>query len=162
MGVPQVVVLLSDATEVRVQHAISRQFADELDRVVAVVDRVDVDVGDVDQQSGVSLLGDPAEEFVLGHGGSGNGEVVSDILEKERQSDARPGKLGVLDGRRDAEVGVEKRSGRELVRVNPEFYRPAEVELLIGSPEKAEHHRLYFDFYIQHFLFSFYFVFSES
>jgi GDPmannose 4,6-dehydratase len=33
--------------------------------------------------------------------------------------------------------GIDSASGAEIVRINPEFYRPAEVELLIGSPEKA-------------------------
>lgn len=36
------------------------------------------------------------------------------------------------------EVGVERGTGTVRVRVNPAFYRPAEVELLIGNPEKAE------------------------
>lgn len=36
------------------------------------------------------------------------------------------------------EVGVDKKTGKVLVKVNPKFYRPAEVELLIGNPEKAE------------------------
>ena len=36
-----------------------------------------------------------------------------------------------------SELGVDRDSGRALVRVNPKFYRPAEVELLIGNPEKA-------------------------
>ena len=36
------------------------------------------------------------------------------------------------------EVGVDRRSGRTLVRVNPKFYRPAEVDILIGDPSKAE------------------------
>ena len=31
----------------------------------------------------------------------------------------------------------EDSTGRVIVRVNPEFYRPAEVELLIGNPTKA-------------------------
>ncbi len=35
------------------------------------------------------------------------------------------------------EVGKDE-SGRVLVKVNPKFFRPAEVELLIGSPAKAE------------------------
>jgi len=35
------------------------------------------------------------------------------------------------------EVGVDARSDRTLVRVNPRFYRPAEVDLLIGSAAKA-------------------------
>ncbi|SDK08565.1 GDPmannose 4,6-dehydratase [Ferrimonas sediminum] len=40
-------------------------------------------------------------------------------------------------GSEENEVGIEKSSGRVLVRVNPKYYRPAEVELLIGNPEKA-------------------------
>ncbi len=41
------------------------------------------------------------------------------------------------DGVAEQEVGVDRLSGKVLVRVNPRFYRPAEVELLIGNPEKA-------------------------
>ena len=40
-------------------------------------------------------------------------------------------------GAGDAEVAVDSASGKTLVRVNPRFYRPAEVELLIGDPTKA-------------------------
>jgi GDPmannose 4,6-dehydratase len=35
------------------------------------------------------------------------------------------------------EVGVCAGTGKELVRINSKFYRPAEVELLIGDPSKA-------------------------
>ncbi len=42
------------------------------------------------------------------------------------------------EGKAEAEVGVDRKSGKKLVRVNPKFYRPAEVELLIGNPEKAK------------------------
>ncbi|VAW35545.1 GDP-mannose 4,6-dehydratase, partial [hydrothermal vent metagenome] len=28
-------------------------------------------------------------------------------------------------------------TGKVVVRVNPKFYRPAEVDLLIGNPQKA-------------------------
>jgi GDPmannose 4,6-dehydratase len=41
-------------------------------------------------------------------------------------------------GSGEAESAVDTATGRTLVRVNPRFYRPAEVELLIGSAEKAE------------------------
>ena len=40
-------------------------------------------------------------------------------------------------GSGDRERGIDRRSGRTIVRVNPAFYRPAEVELLIGDPGKA-------------------------
>ncbi|WP_166424740.1 GDP-mannose 4,6-dehydratase [Paraglaciecola sp. 20A4] len=35
------------------------------------------------------------------------------------------------------EVAVDRVSGKTLVKVNPKFYRPAEVELLIGDASKA-------------------------
>ncbi|MES2682531.1 MAG: GDP-mannose 4,6-dehydratase [Pseudomonadota bacterium] len=40
-------------------------------------------------------------------------------------------------GSAESEVGIDSRTGKILVRVNPKFYRPAEVELLVGSAEKA-------------------------
>ncbi|KUY58201.1 MULTISPECIES: GDP-mannose 4,6-dehydratase [Burkholderia] len=36
------------------------------------------------------------------------------------------------------EVGVDVATGKTVVRVNPKFHRPAEVDLLIGNPEKAK------------------------
>lgn len=35
------------------------------------------------------------------------------------------------------EKGIDKRTGKTIVRVNPKFYRPAEVQLLLGNPERA-------------------------
>lgn len=35
------------------------------------------------------------------------------------------------------QIGVEKASGKTRVKINPEFYRPAEVDLLIGDSSKA-------------------------
>jgi GDPmannose 4,6-dehydratase len=40
-------------------------------------------------------------------------------------------------GKEDKEVGIDLKSGKTLVRVDPAFYRPAEVELLIGDPAHA-------------------------
>lgn len=36
------------------------------------------------------------------------------------------------------EIGVDKSSGKVVVSVNPKFFRPAEVQLLLGDPAKAE------------------------
>jgi GDPmannose 4,6-dehydratase len=41
-------------------------------------------------------------------------------------------------GEGDQELAVDAASGKTLVQVNPKFYRPAEVELLIGDPAKAK------------------------
>lgn len=40
-------------------------------------------------------------------------------------------------GAAESEVGVDSETGKTLVRVNPKFFRPAEVELLIGDASKA-------------------------
>jgi GDPmannose 4,6-dehydratase len=36
------------------------------------------------------------------------------------------------------EVGRDRKTGKILIRVNPKFFRPAEVDLLIGNPAKAK------------------------
>ncbi len=41
-------------------------------------------------------------------------------------------------GSGENETAIDKATGEIVVRVNPKFYRPAEVELLIGDPKKAK------------------------
>jgi GDPmannose 4,6-dehydratase len=40
-------------------------------------------------------------------------------------------------GRDEGETAVDTASGKTVMRVNPKFHRPAEVDLLIGNPAKA-------------------------
>jgi GDPmannose 4,6-dehydratase len=42
------------------------------------------------------------------------------------------------EGSAENEKGYDANTGELLVQVNPKFYRPAEVELLIGDPKKAK------------------------
>ena len=44
----------------------------------------------------------------------------------------------IWEGTNESEVGKDAQTGQILVKVNPEFYRPAEVELLIGDATKAK------------------------
>lgn len=44
----------------------------------------------------------------------------------------------VWEGEGVDEIGKDKATGKVLVKVNPEFFRPAEVEVLLGNPAKAE------------------------
>lgn len=36
------------------------------------------------------------------------------------------------------EIGIDKATGQTIVKVNPKFFRPAEVDVLLGNPAKAE------------------------
>ena len=41
-------------------------------------------------------------------------------------------------GEAENEVGVDSGSGKVIIQINPKFYRPTEVDLLIGDPGKAK------------------------
>jgi len=41
-------------------------------------------------------------------------------------------------GNSEGESAVDTATGKTVMRINPKFYRPAEVELLIGNPAKAK------------------------
>ncbi|WP_447915078.1 GDP-mannose 4,6-dehydratase [Delftia acidovorans] len=43
-----------------------------------------------------------------------------------------------FQGQAENEVAFDVATGKTVMRVNPKFYRPAEVELLIGDPAKAK------------------------
>jgi GDPmannose 4,6-dehydratase len=42
------------------------------------------------------------------------------------------------EGQAESERGIDKETGNILVEISPEFYRPAEVDLLIGDASKAK------------------------
>ena len=42
------------------------------------------------------------------------------------------------EGKETNTKGIDKKSGKIIVEVSPEFYRPSEVDILIGEPKKAK------------------------
>lgn len=75
---------------------------------------------------------DTPDTYVLA---TGRTETVRDFV---RMAFKAAGIEVDFKGEAENEVGIDTRSGHTVVRVNPKFYRPAEVDLLIGSPEKAK------------------------
>jgi len=41
------------------------------------------------------------------------------------------------EGQGNSEIGRDEKTGKVIVEVDPKFYRPAEVDLLLGDPTKA-------------------------
>jgi len=77
------------------------------------------------------LQADKPETYVLA---TGRTETVRDFVEmafKAVDMDVEWRGSGMQ------ETGVCRQSGKTVVRINPRYYRPAEVELLIGDPSKA-------------------------
>ena len=72
------------AGEVELDHPVERQAGEELERVEAVIHRVDVEVGDVEQEAAAGPLDQLAQEVGLVDLGTGQCERVGDVLEDQR------------------------------------------------------------------------------
>jgi GDPmannose 4,6-dehydratase len=77
------------------------------------------------------LQQDEPDDYVLA---TGETHSVRELVEL---AFACTGRELVWQGTGSNEAGVDGRSGRELVRVDPRYFRPTEVDLLQGDPSKA-------------------------
>jgi GDPmannose 4,6-dehydratase len=65
---------------------------------------------------------------------TGRTETVRDFV---RLAFSAAGIEVAFEGEGENEVAKDTATGRQVVQVNPRYYRPAEVELLIGNAQKA-------------------------
>lgn len=63
--------------------------------------------------------------------------ITTPVREFVRMSFAAAGIPLEFQGEGINEIGINTSTGKIVVRVNPKFFRPAEVDLLIGNPSKA-------------------------
>jgi GDPmannose 4,6-dehydratase len=78
------------------------------------------------------LQADEPDTFVLA---TNRTETVRDFVSMAFKA---AGATLEFKGKDENEIGIDIATGQTVVRVNPKFYRPAEVDLLIGNPEKAK------------------------
>jgi GDPmannose 4,6-dehydratase len=78
------------------------------------------------------LQADEPDTFVLA---TNRTETVRDFV---RMAFKGAGVELEFKGAAENETAVDVATGKTVMRVNPKFYRPAEVELLIGNPAKAK------------------------
>jgi len=76
------------------------------------------------------LQQDHADDYVLA---TGETHTVREFVEK---AFAVIGKEITWEGEEVDEVGIDQ-DGNTLVRVDPKYFRPTEVDLLLGDPAKA-------------------------
>lgn len=78
------------------------------------------------------LQADEPDTFVLA---TNRTETVRDFV----QMSFKAADIDVeFNGSEEAETAVDRASGKTVMRIDPKFYRPAEVDLLIGDPAKAK------------------------
>ena len=66
---------------------------------------------------------------------TGEMHTVREFIEK---SFARLGHQIKWEGEAEKEIGIDRTSGETIIRIDPRYYRPAEVDQLLGDPSKAE------------------------
>ena len=71
------------------------------------------------------------DDFVLA---TGETHTVREFVNK---SFAEVGVQIVWEGSGEAEIGKDSKTGIVRVRIDPRYYRPTEVDLLLGDPTKA-------------------------
>lgn len=77
------------------------------------------------------MQADEPDTYVLA---TGRTETVRNFVQRAFQA---IGRTIVFSGEGEAETGVDADSGATLMRIDPRFYRPAEVDLLIGDASYA-------------------------
>jgi GDPmannose 4,6-dehydratase len=75
---------------------------------------------------------DVADDYVLATG------VTRSVREFVELSFKEIGVTIVWEGKAEGEVGKCAETGRVLIEVDPRYYRPTEVDLLLGDPSKAK------------------------
>ena len=78
------------------------------------------------------LQHDTPDDFVLA---TGETHTVREFVELAFHHSGREIKW---NGAGENEIGTDASTGETLVKIDPKYYRPTEVELLLGNPEKAE------------------------
>jgi GDPmannose 4,6-dehydratase len=78
------------------------------------------------------LQADKPDDYVLATGETHSVREFTELAFREGGIEL------VWEGEGPQEVGKDKATGKILVDVNPVYYRPAEVDLLIGDPTKAK------------------------
>ncbi|OIO56383.1 MAG: GDP-mannose 4,6-dehydratase [Alphaproteobacteria bacterium CG_4_10_14_0_2_um_filter_63_37] len=87
--------------------------------------------GDYVRLMHLMLQQDEPQEYVFA---TGQTHTIRDFAER---AFAVAGMAIQWEGEGVKEVGRDRSSGKVVVRVNPDYFRPAEVELLIGDPTRA-------------------------
>jgi GDPmannose 4,6-dehydratase len=77
------------------------------------------------------LQQDTPEDYVIATGEQSSVRQFCELAFKEADIDL------IWEGENENEKGICKATGRVLIEVDPEYYRPAEVETLLGDPTKA-------------------------
>lgn len=136
-------ILFNHESEMRGEEFVTRKISLAVSRISAGKQDV-LEVGNLEAKRDWGYAADYVEgmwkmlqqekpdDFVLA---TGVNHTIKEFVERAFEL---TGNTIVWEGKGVAEVGKDKKTGKILVKVNPEYFRPAEVEELIGDYGKAK------------------------
>lgn len=78
------------------------------------------------------LQQDKPEDIVLA---TGETHTVREFIEES----CKTAKIDLeWKGKKEKEVGIDRKTGKAIIKIDKRYYRPAEVEMLLGNPSKAK------------------------
>ena len=136
-------ILFNHESERRGLEFVTRKITDAVARIkLGIQDHVELGNMDSKRDWGHSrdyvyamwlmLQQDKADDYVVA---SGETHTVREFVELAF------GHVGIeieWKGQGVDEIGVDKATGKTIVSINPKFFRPAEVDVLLGDPAKAD------------------------
>lgn len=136
-------ILFNHESERRGKEFVTRKITDAVARIkLGVQDYVELGNLDSKRDWGHSkdyvyamwlmLQQDKPDDYVVATG------ETRTVREFVRTAFAKAGIDVEFSGEGVDEIGTDKATGKVVVKVNPDFFRPAEVDILIGDPAKAD------------------------
>lgn len=136
-------ILFNHESERRGKEFVTRKITDAVARIkLGVQDHVELGNMDSKRDWGHSkdyvyamwlmLQQDKPDDYVVA---TGETRTVREFVET---AFAKAGIEVEFSGEGVNEIGKDKATGKVVVKVNPDFFRPAEVDILIGDPTKAD------------------------
>lgn len=136
-------ILFNHESERRGLEFVTRKITDAAVRIKLGVQN-DLELGNIDAKRDwghskdyvkamwLMLQQDVADDYVIATGETHKVREFVELSFKHAGIDI------VWSGQGVNEIGKDKVTGKVVVKINPKFYRPAEVELLLGDPTKAK------------------------
>ncbi len=136
-------ILFNHESPLRGQEFVTRKITSSLARIKFGQQEV-LELGNLEAQRDWGFAGDYVEgmwrmlqqdkpdDYVLATGQTQTVHHFIDVAAKAMDMELE------WSGEAEQTKARDSKTGKVVVQINPEFYRPAEVELLLGSPEKAK------------------------
>jgi GDPmannose 4,6-dehydratase len=137
-------ILFNHESPMRGEEFVTRKITLHFAKLFLDITTEPVELGNLDSKRDWGFAGDYVEMMwkMLQHNKPDTYVIASGKSHSIREFVQETGKYCGFDiiwnGKNENETGIDKNTGKILVKVNKKFYRPAEVEILLGNSDKAK------------------------